>query len=268
MVGMHPGCFGNWALVTDDPWATVHSCTGVLPMTFSGSFDIKAIAEYDRRGVAFPPLPLPKDFQAPCTSFELAVAMEAAELKGLGSCKDERFSLWSQPSLSSVGASSSRGSGCMVTGFWKLDSIQRPDQGRVREPVDRKRARRWSRRMRAWPLRGCPPLRIVTSRGSWEFLPISSSPYPFSINTTPYSFIGCSGIHLPRGNGIKHKESDRNTHFPLEMADHVRESFVWRWKRASRLPRPLPKDFHALCPRFLLPEVEGAAVDFELPEIV
>ena len=55
-------------------------------MAFSCSLDTKAMAEYvtrhfawDRRGVAFPPSPLPKDFQALCPSFELAVAKEATE---------------------------------------------------------------------------------------------------------------------------------------------------------------------------------------------
>ncbi|KAJ8432305.1 hypothetical protein Cgig2_019234 [Carnegiea gigantea] len=53
-----------------------------------------------------------------------------------------------------------------------------------------------------------------------------------------------------------------------EMADHVRESFVWHWRRALRPPRLLLKDFHALCPRFSLPEAEGAVADFELPAMV
>jgi len=35
--------------------------------------------KWDRHGVSFPPLPLPKDFQALCPSYELAVAKEAAE---------------------------------------------------------------------------------------------------------------------------------------------------------------------------------------------
>ena len=34
--------------------------------------------EWDRRGVAVPPSPLPKDFQALCPSYELAVGKEAA----------------------------------------------------------------------------------------------------------------------------------------------------------------------------------------------
>ena len=52
------------------------------------------------------------------------------------------------------------------------------------------------------------------------------------------------------------------------MADHVRESFVWRWRSASRPSRPLPEDFHALCPRFSLPEAEAAVANFELPKMV
>ncbi|KAJ8433142.1 hypothetical protein Cgig2_007106 [Carnegiea gigantea] len=53
-----------------------------------------------------------------------------------------------------------------------------------------------------------------------------------------------------------------------KMANYVRESFIWRWRSALRPPRSLPEDFHILCSRFLLSKAEGAAVDFELPQIV
>ncbi|KAJ8445656.1 hypothetical protein Cgig2_007132 [Carnegiea gigantea] len=53
-----------------------------------------------------------------------------------------------------------------------------------------------------------------------------------------------------------------------EMADYVRESFVWCWRSALRSLRPLPEGFHALCPRFSLFEAKGMATDFELPKIV
>jgi len=53
-----------------------------------------------------------------------------------------------------------------------------------------------------------------------------------------------------------------------EIADYVRESFIWCWRRATRPPRPLPEDYHVLCPRFSLHKTEGAAADFELPEMV
>ena len=61
--------------------------------------------------------------------------------------------------------------------------------------------------------------------------------------------------------------------FPLlyntrKMADYVSESFIWRWRRATCPPRPLPEDYHVLCPHFSLPEAEGATADFELPTMV
>ncbi|KAJ8438961.1 hypothetical protein Cgig2_018872 [Carnegiea gigantea] len=168
-------------------------------MAFPHSLDTKTIAEYVtrhfawyRNGVAFPRSPLPKDFQALCLSFELAVAKEplsttnfrsCLRLRGLGSYKDKRFGFWSQPSLSSVGAPSNRGSGCMVNGFSKLGSIQQPDRGRVRESVDKEKARRLL-----------------------EIFPISSSPNPPSINSTSFFYIGCSGIHLSRGSGRQYRE--------------------------------------------------------------
>jgi len=55
-------------------------------MTFPRSLSTKEMAEYvvrhfawDRRGAAFPQSPLPKDLQALCPSYELGVAEEAAE---------------------------------------------------------------------------------------------------------------------------------------------------------------------------------------------
>ncbi|KAJ8422560.1 hypothetical protein Cgig2_005758 [Carnegiea gigantea] len=61
--------------------------------------------------------------------------------------------------------------------------------------------------------------------------------------------------------------------FPLlydtrEMADYVRESFIWRWRRAMRLPCSIFEDYHVLCPRFSLPEAKRAAANFELPKMV
>ncbi|KAJ8450529.1 LOW QUALITY PROTEIN: hypothetical protein Cgig2_020166 [Carnegiea gigantea] len=177
-------------------------------------------------GVAFPKSPLPKDFQALCPSFELAVAEEAAEY----------YELPELPQRLRVMLS-----GCVVNGFSKLDSVQRSDQGRVQEPIDRKRAQRWNRRMRTQPSRRRPPLRMVTSRG-------------------------CSSICLPRGSGIKYRERSVYSFSPLTMAFHP--LYKTREMVEHRPPHPLPKDFHALCPCFSLPEAEGAAADFELPKMV
>ncbi|KAJ8420761.1 hypothetical protein Cgig2_030937 [Carnegiea gigantea] len=54
----------------------------------------------------------------------------------------------------------------------------------------------------------------------------------------------------------------------MEMVDYVRESFIWCWRRATCLPRPLLEDYCDLCSRFSLPEAKRAAADFELPEMV
>ncbi|KAJ8424903.1 hypothetical protein Cgig2_007628 [Carnegiea gigantea] len=62
----------------------------LLSMTFLSSLDTKAIGEFvtchfswDRRGVAFHPSPLPKDFQTLCLGFELAMAEQAVKCYGL-----------------------------------------------------------------------------------------------------------------------------------------------------------------------------------------
>jgi len=44
-----------------------------------------------------------------------------------------------------------------------------------------------------------------------------------------------------------------------EMADYMRESFIWRWRGATCPPHPLPEDYCNLCPRFSLPKAERAA---------
>ena len=53
-----------------------------------------------------------------------------------------------------------------------------------------------------------------------------------------------------------------------EMVDFMRESFIWRWRRATRSLRPLTDNYQDLCPRFLLPKAERAALNFELPKMV
>jgi len=52
------------------------------------------------------------------------------------------------------------------------------------------------------------------------------------------------------------------------MVDHVRETFKWHLRKASRPPRPLPKDHWDLCLSFTLTDAEEAAHDFDIPEIV
>ncbi|KAJ8449494.1 hypothetical protein Cgig2_002291 [Carnegiea gigantea] len=178
--------------------------------------------------------------------------------------------LQGQPLLSSVGAPSNRGSGYLVTGSIKPDSAQRAVLGKIREPVDRKEARSGERQMRTRPLRKRPPLRMLLSR---------SSPNSSSINTTSFSHIRHSSVHLFEGvvenigRAVSVTVSLVIMAFPpihntREMANYVRKTFIWHWRSASRLPHPLPEDSHILCPCFSLAEAESAVAEFELPEIV
>ncbi|KAJ8426754.1 hypothetical protein Cgig2_029423 [Carnegiea gigantea] len=253
-------------------------------MAFLCSLDTKAMGEYvtrhfawDRRGVPSPPSPLPKDFQALCPSFELAVAEKATEYYELPelpqvifyamSCKDRRFGLWSRPLLSSIGTPLSRGSGCMVTGSSKLDSAQRSNQGRVQEPVDRKKAQKWSRRIRTRPLKRRPPLRMVMSRG--EAVKPMNAHLPLLV-FSPISLLYCLSQHIERPIDtpvfpcygvpfyLQHVGDGQLREGVLQLA--MEERF------ASALP--LSRRIPCLMPTFSLSEAEGAAAEFELFEIV
>ena len=52
------------------------------------------------------------------------------------------------------------------------------------------------------------------------------------------------------------------------MVDHVRETFKWHLRATSCPFQPLPDDYRDLCPCFTLLDVEEAARDFDIPEIV
>ncbi|KAJ8432493.1 LOW QUALITY PROTEIN: hypothetical protein Cgig2_003570 [Carnegiea gigantea] len=74
-----------------------------------------------------------------------------------------------------------------------------------------------------------------------------------SINTTSFSHIEYSSVHLSRGV-VENVGSAVSVPVSLRSTSHP--------------PHPLPEDFHVLCPCFSLAEAEGAAAEFELPEIV
>ncbi|KAJ8428285.1 hypothetical protein Cgig2_027417 [Carnegiea gigantea] len=87
MAGIHLVGFGNWPPVAGGHVATDHrwSKSRDLDGSLGNCLLCREIAEYvayhfewDRCGVTFPPPPPPKDFQALCPSYELAVAEEAA----------------------------------------------------------------------------------------------------------------------------------------------------------------------------------------------
>ncbi|KAJ8433988.1 hypothetical protein Cgig2_012681 [Carnegiea gigantea] len=217
---------------------------------------------WDRHGFAFPPSPIPKDFQALCPSYELVMAEEAAEdyeipklpqvifytmllNEAEGSCMGERFESWGQPLQSFVGTPLSCGCGCMMTVSSKPGSGRGRHQRKAQGPVNRERARRRSRRARTQPQRGRPP--CLTMKSGVSILP----------------------EEVVQRDKREHRE--RSVHpFSLLLWHFLPFTMLGRWliMRASRPPRPLPEDFHTICPRFSLPKAEGAAADFELPKMV
>ncbi|KAJ8434678.1 hypothetical protein Cgig2_024750 [Carnegiea gigantea] len=52
------------------------------------------------------------------------------------------------------------------------------------------------------------------------------------------------------------------------MTDHIKETFKWHLRGASRPPHPLPEDYWDLCPSFTLSEAAEVAHDFDILEII
>ncbi|KAJ8426225.1 hypothetical protein Cgig2_003850 [Carnegiea gigantea] len=215
-------------------------------MAFPCSLDTKMMSEYvtrhfawDRRGIAFPPSSLRKDFQTLCPGFELAEVEEAGEYYELPKLPEVIFYVMLLNEAERIGVMQGQTLRSLESALtelcWsafesdrstKLDSVQRAVWERIQEPVSRKRV-------------GSGNGEVVENIGRASSIPISL----FSVAFPP--------IYNTR-----------------ETADYVRGSFIWRWRSASCPPRLLPEDFHVLCPRFSLFEAEGTSPDFELPKIV
>ncbi|KAJ8429884.1 hypothetical protein Cgig2_014164 [Carnegiea gigantea] len=155
------------------------------------------------------PVVSPKDFQALCLSCELAMAEEVAEAYELPELPQVIFYVILLNEAERLGILQGRVLRMLSTFescVWlygdrisKLGSRQRLNRRKVQGPVNRKRARRWSRRVRDRPPRGQPPLLTMISRdgymvemnwplGSWEYLPVPQLSYAPSINTTSYFY--------------------------------------------------------------------------------
>ncbi|KAJ8434208.1 hypothetical protein Cgig2_015697 [Carnegiea gigantea] len=190
-------------------------------MAFPCFLNTKEMAEYivrhfawDRRGAACPLSRLPKNFQALCLNYELAMVEEVAkdyELPELPQLYGDqifeaRFRTKAEPEESLGAGQQEEGS-----------EVERED---VHPP-------------------GGSGITGEERKQRMLGMPIS----PF--------IMAFPSLHNTRG-----------------MADYVRESFIWHWKRATFPSRLLPKYYHVPCPHFSLPEAKGAAADFELPEMV
>ncbi|KAJ8427838.1 LOW QUALITY PROTEIN: hypothetical protein Cgig2_029755 [Carnegiea gigantea] len=236
------GGFGNWALTTDGPVANDH----------------------DRRGAAFPSSPLPKEFRALCLTYELAVAEEAAEHYDLPELPQVIFYVVLLNEAERFGVLHGRALRTLESALTELhwsifESWVWSHGDRIFEPQFRTKAE----------LEKSSGAEDSEVKLEGEGLATEGAASPFDDDK--------------QGSGVTREERrQRMLGTPLspfimsfpplydtrEMADYVRESFIWRWRRARHLPRPLPKDYYILCLRFSLPKAERAPADFELPEKV
>ncbi|KAJ8452431.1 hypothetical protein Cgig2_000020 [Carnegiea gigantea] len=228
-------------------------------MAFPHSLNTKKMAEYvvrhfacDRRGIAFPLSPLPKDFLALCPSYELAVAEEAAEdyviFYAMLLNEAERLGVLHGQALRALNT--------FESWVWLYGD-------RIFEAQFR---------MKAAP-----------EESSGAGLQEEGSEVELEGEGSAREGAASPSDDGKQGSDATGKEGRQRTIgtliFPFimafpplyntrEMVNYVRESFIWRRRRATRPPHPLPEDYYVLYPRFLLPEPEGAAADFKLPEMV
>ncbi|KAJ8441277.1 LOW QUALITY PROTEIN: hypothetical protein Cgig2_013692 [Carnegiea gigantea] len=250
MADMHPRAFGNWALVTVGPMATDHKWTSFETWT-AYERDAKYIVRHfawDSQGDAFPPLPLPKDFQDLCPSYELAVAEEAAEDYEL-------------PELPQV-----------IFYVMLLNEAERL--------VSAVTKLRWSTfELWVW-LYG---ERIFEARFQMKVTPEESLGAGLQEESSEVEPEGegsaCEGATSPstdekhRRKWYNRRGGKANNDWYAYFFFHHGVSSPLQYQGDGRLWLharlvPLPEDYHILCPCFSLPAVEGAAADFELPKIV
>ncbi|KAJ8435834.1 LOW QUALITY PROTEIN: hypothetical protein Cgig2_003857 [Carnegiea gigantea] len=227
---------------------------GVPSMAFPRSLKTGEIAEYDayhfewdRRGVAFPSLPLPNDFQALCPSYELAIAKEATQCLELLELPQVIFYVMLLNKVERLGTL------CITESA--LTELHRST-------------------FESWP--GCEEEssnaeRVAFSSNDDEQGEAGQEEVASPSNDDKQDILFQGGIMEGNKRG-REREGPSHTPFimafpPLhesrEMANFMRESF----RSAARLPHPLPDDYQDLCPRFMLPHAERVALEFKLPEM-
>ncbi|KAJ8438046.1 hypothetical protein Cgig2_014175 [Carnegiea gigantea] len=199
-------------------------------MAFPHSLSTKEMAEYvihhfawDRPGVAFPLSPLPKDFQALCLSYELAMAEEAAEDYEIPALSQVIFYAILQNEAERLGVLHRRALRTLKSVLTKL---------------------RWNT-FKSWV---------------WLYGDCIFEAW-FRMRAAPEE--GSGAGQQGKGSEEEPKGEGSTTEGAASPSNDEKH-----WRRALCLPHPLPEDFHTLCPRFSLPEAEGAAADFELSEMV
>ncbi|KAJ8421918.1 hypothetical protein Cgig2_021607 [Carnegiea gigantea] len=238
--------------------------------------------EWYYRKVAFPPLPLPSNYEGLCLDFDLATIKEATRNFWLLEISQVIFLVMLLNDAVMVGILRGWLIDIMESIFkelrWSIfqvwvgrnrnhilqarhpatDSNQEEEENlgsgkwqRVPLPSDEK-----SRRYSDHPFVEPEGPRLI---GGWV---LASGPWALALDQRPSAgnpsgLKGIMTVLAPCG------EADTK-----EMADHVRETFKWHLRTASHPPRPLLKDYRDLCLGLTLSDAEEVACDFDIPEIV
>ncbi|KAJ8437037.1 hypothetical protein Cgig2_025884 [Carnegiea gigantea] len=210
-------------------------------MAFPRSLDTKAMCEvtirrfqWDRRGEVFPSSPFPKDFRSLCPDFDLATAEQAAAHYELPELPQAIFYA------------------ILLNEAEKLSILHGPRFQSLEVALTELR---WG------------PFELWT----WLFSDrVYEAWFRPKSNSGEGAKAGCQGESSSGGAAADDAapEAFSPTHSTREMANYVKETFTWRWRSASRPPRPLSENFNVLCPYFSLAEAEATAAESGLPEIV
>ncbi|KAJ8441786.1 hypothetical protein Cgig2_009032 [Carnegiea gigantea] len=260
--------------------SSIHLHQGVPSIAFPRSLDTGETAEYiayyfewDRRGVAFPPLPLPNDFQALCLSYELAVADDAARHFELPELPQVIFYAMLLNEAERLGVLYGRTLHIMESALtelrwstfelWAWINGDRIFEARFREKAKCEKE-------------SSDAKRVASSSDDDEQGGAGQEEAASLSDDDKQDVLFQGGI--VEGNK-RETEGEVPAHalfimmFPplhdtREMADFVKESFRQRRRSATCTPRLLLDDYQDLCPCFTLSDTERAALDFEFPEMV
>ncbi|KAJ8419666.1 hypothetical protein Cgig2_033948 [Carnegiea gigantea] len=271
----------------------------ILSMAFPHSLSTREMAEYvanhfewEWYGAAFPPLPLPKDFQALRPSYELTVAEEAAgrfeppelpQLGGWGSCMGGRSAVM-ESALTELRWSTSE-SWVWLNGDRIFEARTLLQGGKL-----------WETAQSALSVMAFPPLRDTREMANFDLcsrfviseaeqaacnfeLPkmVDATFYAMFNDTVRLGLMGgfmAASLKVPmegrEAEGLERVEMNLFPNFASteQAAEYVRDNFRWSLRDPSALgPRPLPLDYHGLCPHFDLGVATRYAHDSNILEM-
>ncbi|KAJ8444874.1 hypothetical protein Cgig2_029805 [Carnegiea gigantea] len=206
--------------------------------------------EWGRHGVAFPPSPLSNDFQALCLSYEFAVAEEAARRFGLPKLPQVNFYAMLLNKAERLGVLYGRTLRVMDSALTELrwntfESWVWLNRDRIFKAWFQAKAEQKEEGSEA-------------ERAALDF------ELPEMVQATFYSMLLNDAIELGIVSGFLTDDLKATLEelrwTTKQAAEYVRETFRWTLRGSSTLrPKPLPVDYHGLCPRFdLMVATRGA----------